>query len=141
MKIKMYCIFAKESLDKMKGIRGKMMSQAGHGYLHAFWDAEKRYPRLAKAYFETDHAYKITLVVDGKKSKIEYELQKDRMSLLHTEVPPELEGHGVGAAIVEKTLQYIAANNLQLVPWCPFVKAYLKRHPEWKRVLAKGIQI
>ena len=62
-KIKMYCIFAQESLDKIKGVRGKMASMAGHGYLHAFWDAEKRYPRLAKAYFETDHAYKITLVV------------------------------------------------------------------------------
>lgn len=59
----MYCIFAQESLDKIKGVRGKMASMAGHGYLHAFWDAEKRYPRLAKAYFETDHAYKITLVV------------------------------------------------------------------------------
>ena len=56
-KIKMYCIFAQESLDKIKGVRGKMASMAGHGYLHAFWDAEKRYPRLAKAYFETDHAW------------------------------------------------------------------------------------
>ncbi len=81
------------------------------------------------------------LVVNGIKSKIEYELQKNRMSLLHTEVPEALEGHGVGTAIVEKTLQYIEDNHLKLVPWCPFVKSYVKRHPEWKRVLARGIQI
>lgn len=81
------------------------------------------------------------LVVDGVKAKIEYELQKDRMSLLHTEVPPALEGMGVGTAIVEKTLQYIQDNNLKLVPWCSFVKAYLKKHPAWKRLLAQGIQI
>ncbi len=64
MKVKMYCVFAKESLDKMKGIRGKMMTQAGHGYLHAYWDAEARHRALAEAYRTTDHAYKITLVVD-----------------------------------------------------------------------------
>lgn len=81
------------------------------------------------------------LMVDGVKAKIEYELQKNRMSLLHTEVPEALEGHGVGTAIVEKTLQYIEEQNLTLVPWCTFVKSYIKRHPEWKRILAKGIQV
>lgn len=63
-KIKMYCIMAKDSVDKMKGIRGKMITQGGHGYLHAFWDAEKRFPASAQAYRDTSHAYKITLVVD-----------------------------------------------------------------------------
>ncbi len=62
-KIKMYCIVAKESLDLMKGIRGKMMTQSGHAYLHSYWDAVKRFPRMARAYRDTSHAYKITLVV------------------------------------------------------------------------------
>ena len=35
----MYCIFAKESIDKMKGNRGKMAAQAGHAFLHSWWDA------------------------------------------------------------------------------------------------------
>lgn len=39
---KMYCIFAKESLDKIKGVRGKLATQAGHAYLHAYWDAMER---------------------------------------------------------------------------------------------------
>ena len=81
------------------------------------------------------------LVVEGQKAKIEYERQKDRMFLTHTEVPAALEGHGVGAAIVEKSLRYLEENNLKLVPWCSFVKTYLQRHPEWKRLLAQGIQI
>ena len=68
MKIKMYCIFAKESVQKMNGIRGKMCTQAGHAYLHAFWDAfsggsvEKM--QQAADYKNSDRAYKITLVVD-----------------------------------------------------------------------------
>lgn len=63
-KIKMYCVFALESVKKMNGIRGKLGTQAGHAYLHSFWDSEERFPKLARAYHETSHAYKITLVVD-----------------------------------------------------------------------------
>lgn len=75
MKIKMYCIFAKENLDKMKGSRGKLATQAGHAYLHAYWDAETRFPSsyggigggymlAPDAYKCSGHAYKITLIVD-----------------------------------------------------------------------------
>lgn len=71
-KYKMYCIFAKESLVKMNGIRGKMATQAGHAYLHAFWDALDSVKQMenfhkadqANAYRKSSHAYKITLVVD-----------------------------------------------------------------------------
>lgn len=63
-RVKMYCVFAQESVKKMNGIRGKLGTQAGHAYLHAFWDAEARHRKLAEAYRETSHAYKITLVVD-----------------------------------------------------------------------------
>jgi peptidyl-tRNA hydrolase len=70
----MYCIFAKESVQKMNGIRGKMCAQAGHAYLHAFWDSVERFPGHhgfsndepsdAERYQNSDHAYKITLIVD-----------------------------------------------------------------------------
>ena len=73
MKCKMYCIFAKESLDKMKGSRGKLASMAGHAYLHAFWNCLQQSDsidymalkmRQASQYKESEKAYKITLVVD-----------------------------------------------------------------------------
>lgn len=72
MKVKMYCIFALESVKKMNGIRGKMCTQAGHAYLHAFWDADREDASVpvnmkrmqATAYMASDRAYKITLVVD-----------------------------------------------------------------------------
>lgn len=76
----MYCIFALESVKKMNGIRGKMCTQAGHAYLHAFWDANyaenvepftteeviiaKRKADQARAYYNSERAYKITLIVD-----------------------------------------------------------------------------
>lgn len=72
---KMYCIFALESVKKMNGIRGKLATQAGHAYLHSFWDAIDRsfadgfgnfnetYLQ-AKRYRSSERAYKITLIVD-----------------------------------------------------------------------------
>jgi peptidyl-tRNA hydrolase len=74
VKHKIYIIFAKESIDKMNGIRGKMCTQAGHAALHTFWDAMYRpgmdaikdahIPAQAVAYQNSERAYKITLVVD-----------------------------------------------------------------------------
>lgn len=63
-RIKMYCVFAMESIKKMGGVRGKLGTQAGHAYLHAYWDAARRFPEMAQAYQDSDRAYKITLVVD-----------------------------------------------------------------------------
>lgn len=66
MKIKLYCIFSEESVSKMNGIRGKMCSQAGHAYLHAYWNAvqsdDESIRQQAYDYQDSDHAYKITLI-------------------------------------------------------------------------------
>jgi peptidyl-tRNA hydrolase len=61
---KMYCVFALESVKKMNGIRGKLGTQAGHGYLHAYWDAMERFPQHAEVYRNSNLAFKITLFVD-----------------------------------------------------------------------------
>ena len=68
---------------------------------------------------------------------IEYELKDDTIALLHTEVDPALEGRGVGTAIIEKVLAEIESRNLKLIPLCPFVVAYVKRHPDWERILVE----
>lgn len=43
--MKMFCIVSREALKAMNGNRGKLAAQAGHAYLHAYWDAEERFPR------------------------------------------------------------------------------------------------
>lgn len=80
------------------------------------------------------------LEVEGYTSFIEYKEAGEQIVLTHTEVPVELEGKGVGTAIVEKTLEYIEEHKQRLVPLCPFVIAYLKRHPDWNRLLSDSVK-
>lgn len=76
------------------------------------------------------------LVVEGQRAFIDYKLKGDKIYLIHTEVPTELKGKGVAEAIVHKALVYIEENHLKIVPLCVYVGMYLKRHPEWNRLLA-----
>ena len=73
--------------------------------------------------------------VDNQLSFIDFNRNGNTINLLHTEVPQEMEGRGIAAAMVEKTFQYLEANNLKLSPSCSYVRTYLKRHPEWDRLL------
>ena len=80
--------------------------------------------------------HEFEMVVDGSRAFIDYLQRGDTFLLVHTEVPEELQGHGVAAALVEKTLKYLEDNGFKMKPYCEYVQAYLKRHPEWERLLA-----
>lgn len=79
--------------------------------------------------------------VDGSIVRIEYIKAKDKIYLTHTEVPKEMEGKGLASAIVNLVLEDIKSKDLTLVPMCPFVAMYIKRHPEWRNLVLKGINI
>lgn len=64
-----------------------------------------------------------------------YKEQGDTINLVHTEVPPELEGHGLGGKIAKFALDDARARGLQVVASCPFVSAYIRRHPDYMVVL------
>jgi predicted GNAT family acetyltransferase len=54
----------------------------------------------------------------------------------HTLVPKALEGHGLGSRLARAGLDWARANGLKVVPQCPFVAAYIERHPEERELLA-----
>lgn len=82
------------------------------------------------------------MVVDNHTAFVEYILTNDNvMFLTHTEVPKSLGGKGVGGSIVEKSLNYIKEKEYTLAPLCPFVASYLRKHPEYKTLLAKGYNV
>jgi predicted GNAT family acetyltransferase len=51
------------------------------------------------------------MVVDGHTAIIVYKEYPGKIALIHTEVPPVLEGKGVATAIIGKALNYIEQNN------------------------------
>lgn len=70
--------------------------------------------------------------VEGKIARIEYLKAQGRIFLTHTEVPESLEGKGIGSALVRQVLDDIQEKGLKMVPLCPFVAGYLRRHPEYQ---------
>lgn len=58
--------------------------------------------------------------------------------LTHTRVPTELEGRGIASALVGAVFRELERRRVKIVPVCPYIVAYLQRHPEWERLVAEG---
>jgi predicted GNAT family acetyltransferase len=75
--------------------------------------------------------------VDGRPAGlIRYVLEDDTIALVHTEVDAAIEGHGLGGKLVSGALDDARARGLRVRPLCPFVAAYVKRHPEYADLIA-----
>lgn len=78
-------------------------------------------------------------VVGGLKAFITYRRDGERLSLDHTWVPPELEGHGLADKLTRTAFDYARAEGLKVVPVCPYVKTWVERHPEVRELVATGL--
>ncbi|QAR31255.1 N-acetyltransferase [Ornithobacterium rhinotracheale] len=87
------------------------------------------------ALIKNDDAHRFELHIEGAQAFIDFEENPTQIALVHTEVEPALEGKGAATAVIEKTLQYIEASQKTLLPYCPLVFAYIKKHPEWLRIV------
>lgn len=75
--------------------------------------------------------------VDGEVAGfIMYRRSPDVITLVHTDVDPKWEGHGVGSELVQSALDDLRARGLKVRPLCPFVAAFLERHPEYLDLVA-----
>jgi predicted GNAT family acetyltransferase len=75
-------------------------------------------------------ASRFELRADGWLAELVYRLRGDRLVLVHTEVPVQLEGRGIGGRLVTAAVDRAAREGLTLVPLCPFARDWLDRHPE-----------
>ena len=75
-------------------------------------------------------ADRFELTIDGHTAELVYRRRGDRLVLIHTGVPDELEGHGVGGRLVRAAVDRGEREGLTLVPECPFARAWLERHPD-----------
>ncbi|HVY97426.1 MAG TPA: GNAT family N-acetyltransferase [Solirubrobacterales bacterium] len=61
----------------------------------------------------------------------QYKLAPGRISFIHTEVDDRFEGQGLGSRLVAFALDDARARGLDVLPFCPFVRAYIQRHPDY----------
>lgn len=70
------------------------------------------------------------IALGDKKAVLQYRRTQNSITLVHTEVPQASRGRGLGNQLIRAALDFAHFNQLKVVPVCPFVKAYLQKHPE-----------
>ncbi len=74
-------------------------------------------------------------IEDGHTAIAAYQLKPDVIVLTHTEVPKELGGRGVGGRLAVAALEYARANDLRVIPLCPFMASFIEKHPEYRELV------
>ncbi len=80
--------------------------------------------------------HQFELIVDGHTALAAYRLKPGVITFIHTEVPKELGGRGIGGQLAKGALDQVRERGLKVVPICPFIKAYIEKHPEYQDLLA-----
>jgi len=76
-------------------------------------------------------AHRYEARVDGHVAIIAYAREGDRITFLHTIVPPALEGHGLASRMARVALEEAREQHLEVIARCPFVASYIRRHPDY----------
>jgi uncharacterized protein len=75
------------------------------------------------------------LDVEGDTAVAYYRLEPGTITFTHTEVPPALGGRGIASRLIRGALESARAQRLKVVARCPFVSAYLGKHPEFNDLI------
>lgn len=82
-----------------------------------------------------EHRYELS--VGGHLAATYYTLESGVITFVHTEVPDALAGRGVGSKLVKGALDQVRGRGLKVVAQCPFVKAYIEKHPDYTDLLKR----
>jgi predicted GNAT family acetyltransferase len=74
-------------------------------------------------------ANRFELAIEGQTAFLDYERTRDALRLIHTEVPAAFRGRHFGETLVKTALDAARAEGRRIVAVCPFVRAYLRKHP------------
>jgi len=84
---------------------------------------------------KNDETRQFEVTLDGQTAFAEFRMVDRGMILPHTVVPEAFEGKGVGSALAKAALGYARDHDLKVIPLCPFIAGYIKKHPEWNDVV------
>lgn len=91
---------------------------------------------LAIAHDPTQARFEV--VVDGQHARLDYRPEADAVRLTHVIVPAAIEGRGIAGQLTKAALDWARTERLSVVPDCPYVKAWIERHPEYGALVVAG---
>jgi len=75
------------------------------------------------------------LAVEGHIAATYYKVEDKIITFIHTEVPPELGGKGIGSKLIRGALDQVRADGLKVIAQCPFVKAFIEKNADYQDLL------
>jgi hypothetical protein len=76
------------------------------------------------------------MMVEGQRAEAYYQIEGKVITFTHTDVPQVLSGQGVGSRLIKGALEQVRARGMKVASKCPFVSAYLGKHPEFGDLIA-----
>ena len=64
-----------------------------------------------------------------------YRARRGLIAFIHTEVDERFQGRGLGERLIRFALEDARARGLSVLPFCPFVKAFIERHHEFEALV------
>jgi predicted GNAT family acetyltransferase len=83
--------------------------------------------------------HRFELDVDGVIAFSEYSRKPGVVTFIHTLVPDELGGKGVGSKLARGALDLVRARGEKVIAKCPFIAAFIKKHAEYQDLLAEPL--
>ena len=84
---------------------------------------------------------RFAILLDGQEAVLEYIPAKKHLVFTHTEVPPAYEGRGLASRLAHTGLEYAKEIDQPVLPLCPYVAMYIRRHPEYKPLVLPGFNV
>lgn len=75
---------------------------------------------------------RIETTIDGHLARIDYLREDQQITFTHTFVPEALGGRGIAGSLAQFALELARAENLTVIPQCPYVAKYIQKHPEFQ---------
>jgi uncharacterized protein len=83
-------------------------------------------------------AQRFEIADGGSVAFLTYRERGDAIEYVHSETPAELQGRGYASALAKFALDRDLAAGRRVIPSCPFVRTYIKRHPEYASLVLAG---
>ncbi|MGB5554451.1 MAG: GNAT family N-acetyltransferase [Flavobacteriaceae bacterium] len=80
-------------------------------------------------------AKKFVLNINGEEAFVAYEVKDGKLYLVHSEVPFQLIGKGIGKELVLKTFEKLTEEGFKAVAVCSYIKAVKSRDTYWNSII------